>query len=444
MRQSDPGPPFLLRTVLVLIVLTDLVWLFFLLDEARQIGVANGALNPFDDLVSRTAVRGVVVLLGVMGILAFARRPGRIWAGALALVALVLLNSAHAQLFGSPWRHLFFSGLCLTGWLLGLAVSRHRGNPTDESYACMVSLALLAAAYLNAGISKLVYGGVDWLFGLPIQATIVAQDGLVPDSVLTPYRAWVVATPWAAGAFSLATLGFELGAPLMLLGRWTRAGIALGLVSMHASIFALTGILYAEPMVLLLAFGLFTSPARDVAAEHRSTDRFFTLSVGVLTVCAVLAVAHQARRYARSESAQPSGPGPPTAAASSTETPLPPSPTATPLREIGPLAVGQSLADGWNLDALELRHAGVVATVSGQRGRIEFEVTCAPSPYRSPFDIGELHIFYSTEVAREEFLPVGSALQKIVQRAAAGGDPCERFAGWRAASAATPAQERAE
>jgi hypothetical protein len=444
MKRGNPESALFLRTVLVLVVLTDLVWLFFLLDEARQIGIANGALNSFNDLASRTAVRGAVALLGVIGALAFAGRPGRMWAGALALMALVLLNTAHAQLFGSPWRHLFYSGLCLTGWLLGLAVSRYQGKPTDESYACMASLALLAAAYLNAGISKIVYGGIDWVFGLPIQATIVAQDGLVPDSVLTPYRAWVVATPWAAGAFSLATMAFELGAPLMLLGRRTRAGVALGLVSMHASIFALTGILYAEPMVLLLAFGLFTSSARALVTEHRPAGRAFILSVGFLAICAAYAVVHQARRYARSEISQPAAPGPPTAAVASTETPLPPSATATPLREIGPLAVGQSIADGWNVDALELRDTGVVATVSGQRGRIAFELTCAPSPYRSPFDIGELHVFYSTEIAREKFRPVGSALQKIIERAAAGGDPCDRLARWRAASASTPAHERAE
>ena len=65
-------------------------------------------------------------LIGAAGAVAFARasrtarrRPGdRRRAG--------LLSAAHAQLFGSPWRHLFYSGLCLTGWLLGLAVGRRR------------------------------------------------------------------------------------------------------------------------------------------------------------------------------------------------------------------------------------------------------------------------------------------------------------------------------
>jgi hypothetical protein len=433
MKRGDLQSALLLRTVLALVVLTDMVWLFFLLDEARKIGIANGALNSFNDLVSRTAVRGAVALLGVIGALAFAGRPGRMWAGALALLALVLLNTAHAQLFGSPWRHLFFSGLCLTGWLLGLAVSRYQGKPTDESYACMASLALLAAAYLNAGISKMVYGGIDWVFGLPIQATIVAQDGLVPDNPLGPYRAWVVATPWAAGAFSLATMGFELGAPLMLIGRWTRAAVALGLVSMHASIYALTDILYAEPMVLLVAFGLFTSPTRAPATEHRPADRVLTLCVGVLAICAALAITHQARRYARSESAQPPAPGPPPATASSTETPWPPSPTATPLREMGPLGVGQRVAEGWNVEALAMSDTSIVATVSGPSGRIAFELTCAPSPYRSPFDIGGLHIFYQSDVAIEELRPVGWAVQKILRRAVADGNPCDRLAQWRPA-----------
>src|SRR6185295_4978241 len=135
------------------------------------------AISPFAELFSRTMVRGVIVLIGVVSAVAFGWRPGRLWEGLLSLGALIVLSTAHAQLFGSPWRHLFYSGVCLSGWLLGLVVSRRRGARLDESYARVGSIALLGAAYFNAGISKIVFGGAGWMSGLPIQAAIIGQVG---------------------------------------------------------------------------------------------------------------------------------------------------------------------------------------------------------------------------------------------------------------------------
>jgi hypothetical protein len=441
MTHSGSGRVSFLRMVLAVVVVVDLVSFLFFLGEARSIGMANGSLNAFNDLVSRTTVRGAVVLIGVAGALAFGRRPGRLWEGLVALGSLALLSTAHAQLFGSPWRHLFFSGLCLSGWLLGLAVSRRRGAPTDESYARIGGIALLAAAYLNAGISKLVYGGVDWLSGLPIQATIVAQDGLVADSIVSPYRSWVVATPAAACLFSVATLGFELAAPLMLVGRRTRLCVALGLFAMHANIYVLTPILYWESMVLLLVFGLSPDPPNSetigVATMVRSDDHAFTAGAALLAMCAFLAVGHQARRYAQLEAERapvarpPASSVPPTAGAM-------PTPTTPRLREVGPFAVGQTLADGWAVDALDLSNSGFVVTLSGRPGRAAFEVTCAASQYRSPFDLGALHVFYSSDLAFRDLEPAGWAVQQEVRQGATGGDICERVATWRMSSQGEP------
>src|SRR5262249_49937698 len=166
------------------------------------------------------------------------------------------LSSVHARLFGSPFRHLYYSGLCLSGWLTGLMVSRAGGSPSDESYARIGSVALLGAAYLNAGISKVAFGGFEWAGGAPIQAVIVAQDGLVPDGLVSAYRSWVVMSPAVVGLFSLSTMIFELAGPLMILGGRTRAIVALGLLSMHLNIYVLTHILYWESMVLLVLLGI--------------------------------------------------------------------------------------------------------------------------------------------------------------------------------------------
>ena len=159
---THPGRPSVsvLRTGLAAVVVADLASFFVFLGDARAVALADGvALTPFDDVVSRAAVRAVVVGVGIAAAVMFGRRPGRLCSGMLALGTLILLSTAHAGLFGSPWRHLFYSGLCLSGWLLGLVVSRSRGAPQDESYARVGSIALLGAAYFNAGLSKLVYGG---------------------------------------------------------------------------------------------------------------------------------------------------------------------------------------------------------------------------------------------------------------------------------------------
>src|SRR5262249_46229189 len=152
----------------------DLVAFLFHLSGARAAGLARGlTLDPYGDWLSRPAIMGSIAAIGIIGAVAFARRPGRLWEGTLPLGALTLFSTAPAQRFGPPLSPLYFSGLCLLGWLVGLAVSRRRGLVTDESDAHVASLALLGAAYLNAGISKVVYGGADWLSGVSIQAVIV-------------------------------------------------------------------------------------------------------------------------------------------------------------------------------------------------------------------------------------------------------------------------------
>ncbi len=353
-------------------------------------------------------MRGIVIAIGLAATIAFGRRPGRLWEGMIALAALALLSSVHAQLFGSPWRHLFYSGLCLSGWLLGLAVGRARGTPTDESFARTGSLALLGAAYLNAGISKAVYGGTEWISGIPIQAVVIGQDGLVADSLLSAYRSWVATTPAVAQLFAVATLGFELAGPLVIAGGRTRLCIALGLLAMHANIYLLTHILYWESMVFLLVFGLSAdgtpTPSAHSTAGVGGVDRRFAAAAAVLAVCALLAISHQRQRWTRLETAREAG-----------------APAVVPaLRQVGPFIVGQSIADGWSLDSLQVNDSGLVAALSGKSGKAEFELTCAPSSLRSPFDVGAAHIFYRSDLDFRDLQIVGSRFRQMVQGAAEG------------------------
>ena len=421
--------PFL-RIALAAVVAADLACFVVFLGAARADALAAGvAPGVFAELVSRLPVRVVVALVGIAAAAGFARRPGRLVEGLLALAALMVCSTAHTELFGSPWRHTFFSGVCLTGWLLGVAVARRRGTPDDESWARTGAVALLGASYANAGISKLVYGGFEWLWGATIQAIVVAQVGLVGGGLRGAYRALVTGVPLVAAFFSVATVLLELGGPLMLGGSRLRRLIALGLLAMHANIFLLTDILYWEAMVFLALFGLWPdAPAPVSRPERRAGGWRFAVAVGALSVAALVAVLHQERRYVAVEAARVAampGPGP-------TEAPSrrpPPS-----VARLGPFAVGETVGEGWVVETLSNSEQGVVIAMAGPAGRTAFEVTCAVSPHASPFDLGAVHVFYSSTLPVDAFETAGRALQARL-RAAGGGDLCAAVARWRAAVA---------
>jgi hypothetical protein len=434
--QVDQRP--LLRVGLAAVVIVDLVSFHSFLSDARVAVLANGfALSGIGDLISRPAVKGALVLAGVAGAVAFASKPGRLWYGTVPLGALMLLSTAHSQLSGSPWRHLYYSGLCLAGWLLGLVVSRRRGTPLDESYARMGTIALLGAAYFNAGVSKIAFAGLDWLSGLPLQAAVVAQDGLVADGVASTYRSWVVTTPTVAALFSVLTVVFELAGPLMIAGRGIRVCIALGLLAMHLNIWVMTPILYWESMVVLLLFGL-SADRWDAAIVPPPTDsiltrrRTFVMAVGLLALCAVFIINHQAARFARSRAAHSAvaQPAAPSAAVGEPQV-LGAAPTAgrLPLRQVGPLVVGQTLVDTWLIDALNVTDDAILVSLAGQPGRVRFEVTCH-SEHRSPFDLGEAHILYSQHTEFGALEGAGWELRRRLEEASEGRDICDEVADW--------------
>lgn len=451
MISGEHGQRPLLRGVLAAIVVVDLVSFYYSIGEARAVALRDMVAFPaVVHWISIAPARGIVIALGVLGALAFARRAGNLLAGAVALAALAVLSTVHAQLFGSPWRHLFFSGLCLLGWLVGGAVTRLRGGGEDESYARTGSIALLGAAYFNAGVSKLVFGGFAWLWGLPIQEVIIGQDGLVADGGLSVYRNWVVHTPLATAFFATATVAFEIAGPLMLLGKRTRLLVAAGLAAMHLNIYLLTDIVYWESVVLL---GLFGMSADDAGREHPLENRsaspagrvWFAVTACLLAIGAAAAIRHQAARFALhpigggslpSQAAMPPAVAPTPADSPPTVAPASPPPEAAPgpvlLQRIGPFSRGEVLARDWTLDDLHLTDRGFIVGFSGKAGKAGFEVTCDGAGARSPFDLGALHIFYSSRLDVRLFQSLGIAVRERIRRAAARSSPCDSIPDWRA------------
>jgi len=410
----------LLRATIAAVAAADLLSLVAFLHEARGES-AIGAIA----LVAQTPFALAIAGLGVAAAFRFARAPGRIAAGAISLGALALLSTAHAQLFGSPWRHLYYSGLCLAGWITGLLVARYRGASRQEVWASTGALALLGTAYLNAGISKLVLGGGDWLTGLPIQAAIIGQDGLVPGGILHHYRMLVVETPALATALSMLTVAFELAGPLMLAGRRPRLLVAGGLLGMHLNILLLTTeILYWEAMVFLAVFAICADTAADLGEDATARPlggALFAPAVVLLIVGAALAIRHQAVRFRELNRG-----------ATTTAVQQPP---PAVLQQVGPFVVGAALDGEWSIAFLATSASAITVTVQGDAGRARFELTCKNAEHESPFDLGPAHIFYSKDLPFEALQGAGNALRDSLRRATADTDPCAAIETWRAAAA---------
>lgn len=423
MSYGDARPA--LRIGLATVVALDLVgYFFFSADARRRAELAGDEWGWLTEWVSSTPGRSVLLVAGLVGVVAFARRPGRLGAGALALGALVLLSSGHTQLFGSPWRHMFFSGLCLLGWLVGLGLARRNDRRDDESYAVTGTRALLGAAYLSAGLSKLVYGGAGWANGVSIQASVINQTGLVADTWLNAYRVWVAFSPSLAVALAVGTIVVECAGPALLGPRRIRALAAFGLVAMHFNIFLLTGILYWESMTLLVLFGLPLWDAVERDPEIPGTagllhDRAFVPLAALLGILWVVSVGHQAVRH---HERQPVPAGVQGEGASP-----PPSEDA---QQLGPFVVGSELA-GWSISSVRADPDALRVEAQGPPGPIVFALSCEPSLASGPFDLGRAHIVYEGDLPHPDVQGFGEALRERTEQASQGREVCESLRAWR-------------
>ena len=106
------------------------------------------------------------------------------------------------------------------------------------------------------------------------------------------------------------------------------------------------------------------------------------------------------------------------------------------IRRIGPFEIGQTLAREWTINALELSEEGIIVRLAGPHGGVAFEVTCASSPHRSPFDLAGAHIFYSSGLELRVFEAAGRAVRKTIPEAPGESDVCGRVRQWRASARA--------
>ncbi len=256
---QGPGSRRVIRIGIAIVVAFDLLQLSVLIPGAREArALAGRDTSSLLGLLSAPVLTWALALGGLALTARMALAPGRWRAGLGALAVLGTLVSVHGALFGAVNHHLYFSGLTLLGWIAGQVWAQRRGTPGDESWAYAGALASLGACYFNAGISKLLYSGADWINSANLRAVVLVQHGLIEDgSLFGAFRAWVVESPGLAWTLAALTVVIELAGPLLLAPPVWRALLAVALVLMHLTILVLTDvILYIEAMYLLVLLGI--------------------------------------------------------------------------------------------------------------------------------------------------------------------------------------------
>jgi len=170
---------------------------------------------------------------------------------------------------GSWGQLLHFENLMVL-YLLVLALSpaadawsidaRRRGRGDD---ACSTSVAygfpvallgvVLVTTYVIAGVAKLRYGGVDWVFGDTLRnhvAYAAARLDLLGGSP-SPLAGWAVQLDGVWTILAAATILIELGAPVALLGGRLRTAWVLAAWLMHLGVLAFMSIGFAFPLALV-------------------------------------------------------------------------------------------------------------------------------------------------------------------------------------------------
>jgi hypothetical protein len=267
---------------LALIAATDLVSLVTDLWHTH----AGGAVHPLAPrlLVALGGRPLPLLLLALVGLsalalLALGRR--QIASGAAALAVLAVLAECQAALAGGPHRVYFAVGAVLLGWLGGLAWGRalSRGA-VREDLAEAGAIAVLAATYVGAAVSKLLAHGFSWADESTLRSVLLSQNRVTEHGLLARYATLVIEHPGLSQALALAALLIQLGAFLYLLSPALRVLMGTLLLSFHLNVALLTGINYRANFFLLLLFSYpwprrwptreaAPLPARDPVVERR-------------------------------------------------------------------------------------------------------------------------------------------------------------------------------
>ena len=207
------------------------------------------------------AVVAATLLAGVGFVLGWRFRV----AGALFALGMLALGS-----YRGSWGQLLHFENLMVLYLLIIALAPaadawsldarrgedRRGAPAESvTYGFPVALAglVMVTTYVIAGLAKLRYGGLDWVFGDTLRnhvAYAAARLDLLGGSP-SPLAGWVVRLDGIWPFLAAATIVIELGAPVALLGGRIRTAWVLAAWLMHLGVLVFMSIGFPLPLFLV-------------------------------------------------------------------------------------------------------------------------------------------------------------------------------------------------
>lgn len=133
--------------------------------------------------------------------------------GAVGLLVLASLTSSFGQVFHT--EHL----LVLHLGVLALAALIERPSDTPSGWPLNLMMAVTVVTYVNAGVAKLRWSGLDWVTG-DVLRNWIAVDNLRKwqvDDLYSPVGGWLTGVTWVWFPIAVLTLTVELAAPVALL-----------------------------------------------------------------------------------------------------------------------------------------------------------------------------------------------------------------------------------
>ncbi len=318
-------------------------------------------LISFDALycaVPRPAMLPIAVVT-LLSAFQFARTKLLLY-GAIALVATGVLVGSEAR----PERFLFFSGACLAGWLLGLALD-------GEPLAIAGASGTLAATYLGAFLEKIATR--DWSGG--VRAVIAAQHVWGHSRLTDAITSFVLqndAAGRALGMFTLMAQGSALLLPFSDRGRKISATL---LLLFHGGVWLLTPIFFPQAMLLVAAFGF--GPRPEVS--HPPSRQGLIGAAAAVTVIVLCAWLPPVRAFTHRPDLGPAIP-----------------PSAQSLALLGDLRQG-STAGNFRISRIDEPSPGRIRLVleSGMRTVVVEIVPRGKHPGRPPRSVGNYDLFYN-------------------------------------------------
>ena len=183
--------------------------------------------------------------------------------GAVGMLLVATYTSSFGQVFHT--EHLLVLHLAVLG---AAAILEPATGPMTSGWPLRLMMAVVAVAYVVAGIAKLRYGGLGWITGDTLRSWVAVDNlrKLLFDDLHSPLGGWLSTIGWIWPPVAAATILVELGAPLALIpGRIRRTWVAAAW-AFHLGILVLMAISF--PYRLLgVAYAAFLPVER--ALDHR-------------------------------------------------------------------------------------------------------------------------------------------------------------------------------